>query len=49
MIFPCKLFTDSTLHESGQRGQDVDRRVDLSVVELTINKDLSLGLIVKYT
>jgi hypothetical protein len=46
MILPCKLLTDSTLHQSRQRGQDVDGRVDLPVVKLTINENLSLGLMV---
>jgi len=42
VILSGKLFSDSRLHESGKRGQDVDGRVDLPVVELTIDEDLSL-------
>lgn len=45
MILPCEFLSDGTLHQSGQRRQDVDRRVDLPVVELTVDEDLSLGLI----
>jgi len=41
MIFTSKLFTDSTLHETRQRRQDINGWVDLSVVELTIDKDLT--------
>lgn len=43
VILPGKLLSDSTLHQSRQRGQNVDRRVDLPVVELTVDKDLTLG------
>ena len=31
------------LHETGERGEDVDRRVDLLVVELPVDEDLSFG------
>ena len=44
MILPREFLSDGTLHQSGQRRQDVDRRVDLPVVELTVDEDLSLGL-----
>jgi hypothetical protein len=42
MIFSRKLFTNGTLHQPRQRGQHVDGWIDLSVVELTVNKNLSL-------
>jgi len=42
VILSGKLLSDSRLHESGKRGQDVDGRVDLPVVELTIDEDLAL-------
>lgn len=45
MILPREFLSDGTLHQSGQRRQDVDRGVDLPVVELTVDEDLSLGLI----
>jgi len=42
VILSSKLLSDSRLHESGKRGQDIDRGVDLLVVELTIDEDLAL-------
>mgnify|MGYP006996962807 CR=1 FL=1 len=42
MILSRQLFSNSTLHQTRKRRQDIDRRVDLSVVELSINEDLSL-------
>lgn len=42
VVLSSELLADSRLHESGQGGQDVDRGVDLLVVELTIDEDLSL-------
>lgn len=33
---------DGFLHETGKGGEDVDGRVDLLVVELSVNEDLSL-------
>jgi hypothetical protein len=42
MIFPGQFLTDSTLHEARQGRQDIDGRVDLSVVQLTVDEDLSL-------
>lgn len=42
MILPGKFFTDSALHETRQGGQDVYRRVDLSVVELSVDENLTL-------
>jgi len=41
VILSGKLFSDSRLHKSRERGQDVDRGVNLPVVELTINEDLA--------
>jgi len=37
------LDSNSRLHESGERGEHVDWWVDLSVVEISVNEDLSLG------
>ena len=42
VILPGEFLTDSTLHETRQRRQHVDGRVNLSVVELTVDKDLAL-------
>lgn len=41
MIF--SIFLDGFLHESGKGGQDVDGGVDLFVVELPVDEDLSLS------
>lgn len=41
MVTTSHVLTDSRLHETRQRWQDVDRWVDLSVVQLTIYVDLS--------
>lgn len=41
MIFPCKALADGTLHQTGQRREDVDWRVDLPVMELTVDEDLA--------
>ena len=38
-----QLGADGRLHQAGERGQDVDRRVDLLVVELPVDEDLPLG------
>ena len=43
VILPCQLLTDGTLHQPRQRGQNIDGWIDLSVVQLTVNKDLALG------
>ena len=43
VIFSSQLVTNRTLHQSRQGREDVDRWVDLSVVQLTVHKDLSLG------
>ena len=37
------ILLNSLLHESGKGRQDVDGRVDLLVVELSVDEDLSLG------
>lgn len=42
MVFTGELLTDGTLHESGERREDVDGRVDLSVVKLTVDENLTL-------
>mmetsp|Transcript_7601 Transcript_7601/g.14104 ORF Transcript_7601/g.14104 Transcript_7601/m.14104 type:complete len:249 (+) Transcript_7601:35-781(+) len=36
-------FTDGTLHQTTQRGQDVHRRENLPIVQLPVNVDLSLS------
>ena len=41
MIFSVLL--DGLLHETGKGGKDVDGRIDLLVVQLSIDEDLSLG------
>ena len=43
MILAGELLADGTLHETRERGQDIDRRVYLPVVQLTIDEDLTLG------
>lgn len=42
MILPCKFFTNRALHQPRQRRQDVDRRIYLTIVQLSVNKNLSL-------
>ena len=42
MIFPGQFLTNSALHKTRQGRQDIDGRVDLSVVQLTVDEDLSL-------
>lgn len=37
------VFLNSFLHETGERGEDVDGRVNLLVVKLTIDEDLALS------
>ena len=41
MIFSVLL--DGFLHETGEGGKDVDGRIDLLVVQLPIDEDLTLG------
>jgi len=42
VILPGEFLSDGGLHKSGERGKNVDRRVDLSVVKLSVDEDLSL-------
>lgn len=41
MILSGQFFTNSTLHQPGQGGQDVDWWVNLSVVQLSVDEDLA--------
>ena len=43
MILTGHALTDGRLHETRERGKDVDRGVDTLVVELTVNEDLTFG------
>lgn len=43
MILTGHALTDGRLHETRERGKNVDRGVDTLVVELTVNEDLALG------
>ncbi len=43
MILAGQFLTDSALHETRERGEHVDRRVYLPVVQLTIDEDLALS------
>lgn len=40
MITSCHSLTNSRLHQSRERGKDIDWRVHLSVVQLPVNIDL---------
>ena len=42
MILPGEFLSDGGLHESGEGRENVDGRVDLSVVKLSIDEDLTL-------
>lgn len=42
VVLAGKLLADSALHKTRQRGQDIDRWVDLPVVQLTVDEDLAL-------
>ena len=42
MVFSCIPFSDTVLHQTGQRWEDVDRRIDGLSVERTVKHDLSL-------
>jgi hypothetical protein len=42
MILSRHTLTNGGLHQTGKRWKDIDGRIYLSVVQLTINKDLSL-------
>lgn len=41
MILSGELLSNGRLHKTRERGQDVDGRIDLLVVELTIDEDLT--------
>ena len=41
VVLPGHSLADGGLHQSTQRGQHVDGRVDLAVVQLTVNVDLT--------
>lgn len=41
MVLSCAALTDGGLHETGEGWENVDRRVDTLVVELTVNEDLT--------
>lgn len=40
VVLTCHALTDGRLHQTAERWQDVDRRVDLSVVKLSVYVDL---------
>lgn len=42
MILARMTFADGGFHKTRKRRQDVDRRIDSLVVQLAIDKDLSL-------
>src|SRR5699024_1106040 len=42
VVFSCIPFSDTVLHQTGQRREDVDRRIDGLSVERTVKHDLSL-------
>lgn len=43
MINSGETLTNSMLHESGERWQDIDRWINLSLMHVSINVDLSFG------
>ncbi len=43
VVGPGSLVSDGRLHETTETGQDVDWRVDVSIVELSIEVNLTLG------
>ncbi len=43
MILPSHALANGRLHQTRQGGEDVDGRIDLPVVQLTVNVDLALG------
>ena len=43
VILSCHAFTDSRLHKTGKRWQDINWWVNLTVVKLTINENLTFG------
>ena len=42
MVLPGHSLADGALHQTRQRGQHVDGRIDLTVVQLTVDVDLAL-------
>ena len=42
VVAASELLADGALHQTTETGQDVDGRVDLSVVQLAIDEDLAL-------
>ena len=43
MILACHSLANSRLHQSRQGGKNIDGRIDLTIVELPVNVDLSFG------
>ena len=43
MVLAGHALSDGRLHETAERGQHVDGRVDLPVVQLAVHVDLTLG------
>ena len=43
MVFSCKAFTNTILHQTGKRGQYIDRRIYGLAVKLTVKNDLSFS------
>lgn len=43
MVFARVALTDGGFHETRERGEDVDGRVDALVVQLAVDEDLALG------
>lgn len=43
MVFARVALADGGLHETRERGEDVDGRVDALVVQLAVDEDLALG------
>lgn len=41
MILSSELLSDGTLHQPRERGKHVDWRVDLPVVQLSVDEDLA--------
>ena len=43
MVLAGMAFADGGFHETGEGWEDVDRRVDTFVVELTVDEDLAFS------
>src|SRR5699024_6513858 len=43
VILSGKTFSDTVFHQTGKRGQYIDRRIDCLSVKLALQNDLSLG------